>query len=79
MAIRALDRCARPSAASAPVSTSRTSASPTDTENVCTAVRPSGSDAVTVTVAVPVTTGDSVSVAPDTATVTAEVSEETAA
>ena len=79
MATRALDRCDRASAASVCPSTSRTRESPTDTEKVCTAVRSSGYAAVTVAIAVPATAGESVSVAPVTATVTAEGSEETAA
>ena len=63
---RTLDRCPRPSAARVSVNTSRTRRSPTLTPNTCVAVNPSGSVAVTVTVAAPRTTADSVRVEPDT-------------
>ena len=76
--IRALARCDRAIAASVSPSTARTSRSSTPTANVCVAVNPPGSSAVTATAADPYTTGVSVSNVPATDTVTTSASDDAA-
>ena len=76
--IRALERCDRAIAASVFPSTARTRRSSTPTVNVCVAVNPPPSSAVTVTIADPYTTDVSVSIAPATLTVATSVSDDAA-